>query len=245
MEIVTLAQRPDLEDALWSFSEGWPTFMSHDPVSRLMGELPSRFPGLQALLLDDDGAAIAKAHAIPFVWDGTPADLPDRGWDAVLERGCADAAAGRAPTAVSALEISIRPAHRGTGISARMLAWMRAAATASGVADLVAPVRPSRKPDVPTEPMTRYVARRRDDGLPADPWLRVHARAGAELVKVCPTSMTIMGTLAQWRAWTGLPFDRSGAVIVPGALNPVHVDVDQDHAVYVEPNVWMRHRLSS
>jgi len=29
---------------------------------------------------------------------------------------------------------------------------------------------------------------------------------------------------------------------VPGALVPVHVDLVQDHAVYVEPNVWMVHR---
>lgn len=62
-------------------------------------------------------------------------------------------------------------------------------------------------------------------------------------MKVCPTSMTISGTLAQWRRWTGLAFDASGPVTVPGALVPAHVDVDQDHAVYVEPNVWMHHRL--
>jgi hypothetical protein len=56
--------------------------------------------------------------------------------------------------------------------------------------------------------------------------------------------MTITGTLAEWRRWTGLAFDCTGPVIVPGALVPVHCDVEHDHAVYVEPNVWMRHRLS-
>lgn len=34
-----------------------------------------------------------------------------------------------------------------------------------------------------------------------------------------------------------------GPLVVPGALVPIHVDVDQDHAVYVEPNVWMQHPL--
>jgi hypothetical protein len=47
--------------------------------------------------------------------------------------------------------------------------------------------------------------------------------------------MTIPGTLEQWRSWTGLPFAESGDVEVPGALVPVHVDVEADHAVYVEP----------
>ena len=29
-----------------------------------------------------------------------------------------------------------------------------------------------------------------------------------------------------------------------GALTPVHVDVEADHAVYVEPDVWVRHDLT-
>ncbi|MEV8371134.1 hypothetical protein AB0P21_00245 [Kribbella sp. NPDC056861] len=41
----------------------------------------------------------------------------------------------------------------------------------------------------------------------------------------------------------GLPFDRTGEVVVPQALVPVHCDVEHDHAVYVEPNVWVRHDL--
>ena len=52
------------------------------------------------------------------------------------------------------------------------------------------------------------------------------------------------GSLAQWREWTGLPFDRTGDVIVPGALVPVHCDAEHDHAVYVEPNVWVKHALT-
>ena len=46
------------------------------------------------------------------------------------------------------------------------------------------------------------------------------------------------------RAWTGLPFDRTGEVIVPGVLVPAHFKAEHDHAVYVEPNVWVRHELS-
>jgi hypothetical protein len=66
-------------------------------------------------------------------------------------------------------------------------------------------------------------------------------RAGGRVAKVCPASMVVPGTQAQWREWTGLPFDRDGVVTVPGALTPVHVSPAHDHAVYVEPNVWVRH----
>lgn len=83
----------------------------------------------------------------------------------------------------------------------------------------------------------------RDDGLPVDPWLRVHARLGGRIVAVAPTSMAIPGALDQWREWTDLPFDTAGQVEVPGALAPVHVDIANDHAVDVEPNVWVHHDL--
>ena len=57
--------------------------------------------------------------------------------------------------------------------------------------------------------------------------------------------MTISGTVAQWRLWTGLPLTESGTVVVAGALTPLHVAVEHDHAVYVEPNVWVHHHLAT
>jgi hypothetical protein len=55
--------------------------------------------------------------------------------------------------------------------------------------------------------------------------------------------MVIAGTIAEWSRWTGLGFTASGAAIAPGALSPIHVSLEQDHAVYVEPNLWVHHRL--
>ena len=34
-----------------------------------------------------------------------------------------------------------------------------------------------------------------------------------------------------------------GEIVVPGALSPVHVCREQDYAVYVEPNLWVHHRI--
>ncbi|MFA9432579.1 N-acetyltransferase [Egicoccus sp. AB-alg2] len=243
VRVVSLAERPDLGDQLWAFSDGWPAFMLHDPVARLMDHLPERFPQLQLLAVDDQDRAVAKAHGLTFAWDGPPADLPARGWDAILERGMADHAEGRSPTAASALEISVLPHLRGTGLSVLMLGALRDAVAAMGLRDLFAPVRPNHKHLEPDTPMAEYAFRTRPDGLPHDPWLRVHVRAGADVVAVAPLSMTIPGTLAQWRSWTGLPLDRSGPTFVDGALSRVHVSVEHDHAVYVEPNVWVHHHV--
>jgi hypothetical protein len=93
--------------------------------------------------------------------------------------------------------------------------------------------------------MAEYVARTRADGLPCDPWLRTHVRAGGEIADVAPVSWVVAGSLAEWRSWTGLPFDRDGSVEVAGGLVPVDCDVEADRAVYVEPNVWVRPLFST
>jgi hypothetical protein len=103
--------------------------------------------------------------------------------------------------------------------------------------------RPNRKHRQPRLPLAQYIQLTRDDGLPVDPWLRVHVRAGGVIDQVAPVSFVVAGSLAQWRGWTGLPFDVDGPVEVPEALVPVHCDTVHDYAVYVEPNIWVRHRL--
>lgn len=150
-----------------------------------------------------------------------------------------------APTdTVSAIEISVAADRQGEGLSGRMLAALRDNARARGFGEVVAPVRPSGKPAEPDTSIHEYAYRTREDGLPCDPWLRVHVRAGAVIDSVAPLSMTITASLPEWREWTGLPFDTPGPVRVPGALTPVHCDPAQGYAVYVEPNVWVRHRLT-
>ena len=41
----------------------------------------------------------------------------------------------------------------------------------------------------------------------------------------------------------GLAFPESGEYVVPQALVPVTIDHEADQGLYVEPNVWMRHRV--
>jgi hypothetical protein len=124
-----------------------------------------------------------------------------------------------------------------------MLAALRDNARRLGFTDLYGPLRPTDKHREPLTPFGEYVARRREDGLPYDSWVRTHLRLGARVVKAAPCSMVIAGTLAEWREWTGLSFAENGPTVVPGALSPVHVSLEQNHAVYVEPNLWVRHPL--
>ena len=242
VEVVSLADRPDLQGPVWDMPTDWPAFMDADPVADVwFSRLATDFPAHQLAAVRADGQVVGKLNAIPFAWDGTEDGLPDRGWDAVLERGFRDLRRSREPSAVSLLEARVVPELRGTGLAVRLLRAAKDVTAQRGLADLFGPVRPTRKAEEPHLPMAQYIRLTRPDGLPTDPWLRTHVRLGGRVVKVCPTSMTVPGTLAQWRGWTGLPFDVSGPLEVPGALVPVHVDVEQDHAVYVEPNVWVHH----
>lgn len=243
MEIVTLAQRPDLAEAHWDLTSGWPRFMLNDPIADLYYS-QLEYWAEHVVLAVEGGVVVARGFSVGFAMGAEldRSDLPGDGWDGVVRWSWLDQLAGRTPTTASALEIIVQPDRRGAGLATRMVEAMIQNVGRLGFDRLVAPVRPSDKHLEPATPMEEYVRRVRKDGLPADGWMRIHARLGASTGAVCPTSMTISGTPAQWRSWTGLPFDRSGEVRVPGALVPVHVDVAQNHAVYVEPNVWMVHR---
>jgi GNAT superfamily N-acetyltransferase len=244
MAATPLAGRPELAAAINHLhAVGWPAFMREDPVAdRLWGFLETAFAAYQFILTDVTGAPIACGNSIPFFWDGTVDGLP-AGWDAVLERGVADHQARRAPNTLSALAAVIDPTQRGRGVSAEVIRTMRQIARAHGLATLVAPVRPSLKSRYPLTPIAQYVAWTTPDGLPFDPWLRVHARLGARILTIAPASMTVRGSVRDWERWAGMAFPASGSYVVPEALVPIQVDCDADYATYVEPNVWMVHDL--
>lgn len=240
MQFFSLAERPDLVERFWEVGSDWPAFMLEDPVSaNRYKPAVELFPDLHLLALENDHA-IARVHAVPIRWPGAD-ELPDRGWDWALESAVDHPTNDR--SAVSLIEARVAPHRRGRGLSGQLLAAARDAFRGLGTIDLVGPVRPNGKAVEPRTPPQEYATRRRPDGLPADSWLRVHVRLGGRIVKLAPLSMTISGTLTRWREWTGLPLDLDGLVEVPGALAPILVDTTQDHAVYVEANVWVHHAL--
>lgn len=247
IRITTLAERPELAARLWDMEDSWPEFAQHDALAwllypRMVAELPEF-----VLIATDGDAVVARAFSVPFAQHepGRDGVLPLQGWDRVLMWAFSDLRRGVEADTVSAIEISVATDRQGEGLSGRMLAAMRENARARGFTEVVAPVRPSGKQAEPDTSIHEYAYRTREDGLPYDPWLRVHVRAGAVIDSVAPLSQTITASLDEWRQWTGLPFDTAGPVRVPGALSPVHCEPEQGFAVYVEPNVWLRHRLGT
>jgi GNAT superfamily N-acetyltransferase len=252
LEIATFAERPELRPAVFGaeIQSAVPEFMRHDPAAALYydnGNLDSYCDyGLVAVDPAEPDRPVARAFSVPFAFPdparGREA-LPDGGWDQVIRWADHDRRQGVRPTAVSALEIMVAPRLQHLGISQAMLTALRDNVRRLGFKALFAPIRPTDKHREPLTPFAEYVERRRADGQPHDAWVRTHLRLDATVVKVAPCSVVIAGTIAEWRQWTGLLFEKSGIAVVPGALSPVHVSLEQDHGIYVEPNLWVRHPL--
>jgi GNAT superfamily N-acetyltransferase len=185
---------------------------------------------------------VAQGHTIPCRWDGTPDGLP-AGIDGVLEQGIELARLEQRPNTLSALAIEILPDWQGRGLSETMIEAMAAIARKHRLRKLIAPVRPTWKERYPLTPIDRFAAWTREDGLPFDPWMRVHARLGGEIVKPEPRSLRITAPVADWEEWTGMRFPESGEYVFPRGLAPLTIDIGADVGSYWEPNVWMAHEM--
>ena len=239
----TLAEHPALRPRFRGFHDrAWPAFLQDTEVNAVFGLIYERFPEFQFGLFDGAGRLVAIGNSIPFRWDGRPASLPARIVDLITGAVRAHQR-GRPPTALSALAAIVDPRFRGRDLSRRVILTMRRLAERHRLTALVAPVRPTAKGRYPLTPMADYVAWRRPDGAPLDPWLRVHWRLGARVVRIAPRAMAVRASVAEWEARTGLRFPESGRYVVPGAFNPVTIDRRRNRGRYVEANVWMRHSV--
>jgi hypothetical protein len=237
--VAPYTERPDLAARLDELEDVWPEFIHHAQLNRHWHKLREDFSDFQLVLYDDESDTImGRGHTIPFRRDGAWDELPD-GVEGVFEQVFGPG--GGAPTTLSAVAAVVDHRYQGRGLSPLIIEGMRAVAARYELDALVAPVRPTLKARYPLTPIDRYAAWRRPDGELFDPWLRVHERLGAEILGICPGSLVVEGSVAEWEEWTEMAFPDSGAYVVEGALVPVDIDRDADSGRYVEPNVWMRH----
>jgi GNAT superfamily N-acetyltransferase len=239
VRIFTYAERPDLAARTGEVHDTLPEFAGHGEIPvRHWGKLRHELSELQLVLWDDErDVVVGHARTMPArEADGLPGGIDD-----ILESWFG-AGPRPQPDVLSAMVAVVDSGRRGEGLSRLLIEGMRDLAARDGYPSLIAPVRPTWKERYPLIPMERYVRWTRDDGLPFDPWLRVHARLGADVLDVCPASMVVEGTSDEWATWTGMSFPDEGAYVVPGALVPVRFA--DGRGTYVEPNVWMRHPVT-
>jgi hypothetical protein len=187
-----------------------PEYNNHgDVLNRYWPRLVAELPDFQFHVVDGEDI-LARARAIPVRWDGTIDDLP-AGIDGAIARGFDEVGA----SVLCALVIMVPRALQGRGVSRLAVEGLREIAARHSLHGVIAPVRPSVKERYPLTSIERYAAWTREDGLPFDPWMRVHARLSATILKPEPRSMRITGSLDEWEDWTGMLFPTRASTSSP------------------------------
>jgi len=222
----------------------WPEFMQHDKiVEQYWPDLYDSFLHLQFALFDQ-GILVGIGNSVCLNWSKPISELPDAGLDWAMEKANRDHREGLKSNLQIGVQILINPNYQSKGISYKMLGVMKEIARENGIRKIALPVRPTLKSDYPSMAIEDYLVRKNKDGLPLDPWIRVHVRDGGKVIKACSQSMTIEGSVSDWEKWTGKTFPDSGEYVVDKALVPIQIDIKQDRGLYIEPNIWIVHEVA-
>lgn len=76
----------------------------------------------------------------------------------------------------------MHPELKGTGTATELVRALVETGQDHGMTRVLAPLRPTRKHLYPLISIDEYASWVRDDGLPFDPWLRLHVRAGGRVI---------------------------------------------------------------
>lgn len=240
--VTSLADRYDLLDAMNRIGgEAWPEFMLHDPVAVMHWmELADVFRAYQLMLMDGE-EILAIVNTVPLAFSAELTELPDEGVDWGVKRAIFGHQNRLRPNLLMGVQVVVAKHHSGKGLSIAATQEMLRLAGNNGFQALVVPLRPSNKHQYPLIDMAEYLNWKNDEGLPFDNWLRVHIKLGGDIIGVCPRSMYIPGTIREWQEWTNRTFPGSGQYLIPGALNPIDIDIDNNIGTYLEPNIWVIH----
>jgi len=244
LKLVTTLERNDLIEKGDKIVETvYPEFMMHDAIAnKWFFQLYEKFPEFQYWLLDNE-EIVGIGNSIPIYWKDELDNLPDEGWDWALKKGFDDLKAGIEPNLLCGLSITINPKFQGIGLSAEMVKSMVQIGKNCKLDSLIIPIRPTIKKDFPQLDIKQYIVLKREDEQLFDPWLRIQEKLGGKIIKVCSKAMDIRGSVQDWKNWTGVNFPQSGNYKIEGALKTVEIDLEKDEGVYIEPNVWVAHKL--
>ncbi|WP_437300081.1 hypothetical protein [Sorangium sp. So ce426] len=245
-DMFTRTERPDL-GALMDVvvEQAWAAtpFIYPNDVEDAYQELLRETPAFTFGLVERaTGRLAAVGNAAPIaVRSDDLAAPPDSGWRWQVLRAKA-VRDGDPPTHLGAFTASVSPLFRGQGVSALVVAGFKALARRSGLAGVLAPVRPPSKASCPRIDIEAFLDRAREDGLPADPWVRTHVRIGGRIAGTPRRALVVDLELDFWEVWLGRPILPSELSFeIPGGLAPVYVQGRRGR--YEEPAVWIVHSL--
>lgn len=241
-KFTNLELSPALRVPLWNLTmETWnPITLASIPLQKNWPILFEKFPRYQLILVDEHEEIIGYANSIPFHFDKKVNQLPNTGWDWMLEKGIADFDKNLSPNLLGGLIIGVSKNQRGQQWSKIILSKMKELFNLEKFQNLVIPIRPILKDKHPQIDMHEYLNWKKEEKV-FDPWIRRHLDSGAEIVSVCEKSMTIEAPISQWKNWTNQSIQSTGFQPVSDTLSPVYFDLKNDIGVYEEPNIWVKY----
>ena len=221
------------------FADAFPPFITADPVAAVyIGRVREFFGEFDIMLVDDADRPAATGWGVPIRWTGELTDLPS-GYTDTTRRAVELHERGEQPDTfvICGGIVSSELARR--GVAAELIVALR---ELTALPRVIAPVRPTLKPKYPLTPIETFARWQREDGLPLDPWLRTHVRAGGSIIGTAPHSQVMTASVSDWQNWTGLSLPSTGHYVIPDGLSTLYVDRERDFGTYSEGNVWVRHR---
>ena len=223
------------------FAEGFPKFITADlAVKEYIGRVRQYFAHLDVMLIDEYDTPVATGWGVPISWLGDAADLPSS-FANVLRRAIEVHDSGVEANTFVICGAVVDPRRKGTGTAAELIGALSSLGQAQSMTRVLAPVRPTRKHLYPLFSIEDYASWVRDDGLPFDPWLRLHVRMGARVISLARDAQTMTGSIPEWEEWTGMSLPASGDYVIPQGMSLLSIDRDTNLGTYVEANIWVRH----
>jgi len=198
------------------------------------------FPEFQLFIIDDNDNLIGFLNTLPIYWDQPLSELPDEGWDWLVNKGIHGYETNIKPNCLGGLQIIVCKEHLGKGYSKILIAEGKKVIMKFGFENFIIPIRPTFKSKFPEMEMNAYINLKQDQKT-YDPWIRVHLTSGAKIIKICPRAMHIFGNIEMWEQLKGQKILNSGNYLIEGALNPVSIDVENDFGEYFEDNIWINY----
>jgi len=219
--------------------EIWPKIiLQSDVVKTYYDQLFQYFPNYQKVCINTENEVIGFINTIPIHWEKSLEDLPEEGWDWLIQKGISDYKNNIVPNTLGGLQIGISKAYQGRGLSKKIVEIGKSIQRKSKFKNFILPIRPTLKHLHPRLSMEEYLLKK-TAGKIYDPWIRIHNAGGAKIIKVCHRSMVIEGSITDWEKWSGMKFEKTGNYILEGALHEILMDLAASKSIYYEANIWL------
>ena len=242
--VVSFKERPDLYDIQEEIcGKAFPTFLYYSEIAANTWEkMIDYYREYQLLLLYND-KVVSVFNCMPMNLDIPDEELPEEAFNWGLEKGIEDFESGKEINAALGVQIIIPSEYQGKGISSITVGEIKKMCVKMGIKKLIIPIRPTLKSKYPLNDIDNYIKWKNEEGLPFDPWLRVHVKQKGKIIRTCKKAVEIKGTIKQWETWTKMKFPESGLYVVEGALCPVKINTENNLGIYIEPNVWVTYEI--